>query len=173
MSVRRAVPTDARSLAEVHVASWQSAYRGLLPDALLSGLSVTRREESWQRLLTDPEQPTWAYEQEGRVVAFASIGPCRDADKDPSTVAELMTMYTLPEVWGQGVGRALWAVVLEHLGATTYREITLWVLTDNARARRFYERAGFRPDGTTRTETRSGGVLLFETRYARAPRRNG
>ena len=100
------------------------------------------------------------------MVGFASYGKCRDADKDPDTVAELMTIYALPEVWGQGVGRALWQAVLAAMLEQKYREVTLWVLEGNDRALRFYKAAGFRLDGTRKTEEWRG-VTLRERRLTR------
>jgi len=46
--IRSATVEDAIGIAEAHVASWQTAYRGLLPQALLDGLSVERRTTQWQ-----------------------------------------------------------------------------------------------------------------------------
>jgi hypothetical protein len=54
--IRRATINDARAIAEVHVKSWQVAYRGLLPEDFLQNLSVERREEQWRRALQNPEQ---------------------------------------------------------------------------------------------------------------------
>ena len=62
----------------------------------------------WQRILQDASQETLVYGNSGEVVAFTNFGPCRDEDKDPETVAELMTIYALPSVWGRGVGKSLW-----------------------------------------------------------------
>jgi RimJ/RimL family protein N-acetyltransferase len=45
----------------------------------------------------------------------------------------------------------------------------LWVLADNARARRFYDKGGFAPDGATQEEEYDG-TLLTEVRYARDTR---
>jgi RimJ/RimL family protein N-acetyltransferase len=56
--------------------------------------------------------------------------------------------------------------VLARSAAAGYSSITLWVLRDNERARRFYERAGFAPDGATHVLTALAGVL--ELRYHRA-----
>lgn len=42
----------------------------------------------------------------------------------------------------------------------------LWVLKHNARARRFYERAGFAPDGAEEAEE-IAGARVPEVRYAR------
>ena len=80
-------------------------------------------------------------------------------------VGELYALYVAPAWWSTGTGRALMGHVLTALGADGYPRAILWVLADNARARRFYERAGFTPDGSTNVITGLGGVL--ELRYAR------
>jgi ribosomal protein S18 acetylase RimI-like enzyme len=80
-------------------------------------------------------------------------------------VGELYALYVSPAWWSAGVGRALMSSVLAALEAERYRRVVLWVLADNARARRFYDRAGFAPDGGTNILTGLGGVL--EVRYSR------
>ncbi len=80
-------------------------------------------------------------------------------------VGELYALYVTPAWWSAGVGRALMGSVLSALEDGGYRRVALWVLADNARARRFYERAGFAADGGTNTLTGLGGVL--EVRYSR------
>jgi ribosomal protein S18 acetylase RimI-like enzyme len=77
----------------------------------------------------------------------------------------LYALYLLPAWWSAGVGRALMVSVLDALRGDRYRRVVLWVLADNARARRFYERAGFTVDGGTNILSGLGGVL--EVRYAR------
>ena len=54
VEVRQAIDGDAQAIAEVHVASWQGAYRGLLPDALLDGQSVERRAQWWTQAIANP-----------------------------------------------------------------------------------------------------------------------
>jgi hypothetical protein len=58
--VRAARPEDARSVAEVHVASWRHAYRGLLPDDYLERLSVDDREAMWLGSFGDPDPKSGA-----------------------------------------------------------------------------------------------------------------
>ena len=50
--LRRAGVADAPAIAAITVRAWQGAYRGLISDAILDGLSVERRTAEWQRLLT-------------------------------------------------------------------------------------------------------------------------
>jgi ribosomal protein S18 acetylase RimI-like enzyme len=145
--IRRATAADARGVAEVHVASWRHAYRGLLPDGFLDRLSVERREASWREAFRDRGAGVFVAEEEGRVIGFASFGPSRDADAGPE-VGEIPAIYVDPSVVGAGVGRALLDAAIEALREAGYRRATLWVLEANAHARRFYERAGWRWDGT-------------------------
>ncbi len=74
-------------------------------------------------------------------------------------------IYLAQEAAGRGIGRALLAHAVNDLRARRFTRATLWVLGTNARARRFYEAAGWRADGATKVETRDGAALR-EVRYA-------
>jgi len=94
----------------------------------------------------------------------AAAGPLTPAGRT-GEAGELYALYLLPAWWSAGVGRALMTSVLDSMRGDRYRRVVLWVLADNARARRFYERAGFTLDGGTNVLTGLGGVL--EVRYTR------
>jgi ribosomal protein S18 acetylase RimI-like enzyme len=146
------------------VLSWQWAYRGLLPDDYLDRLSIERGAEvHTRRLTTETEGRTWVAEQEGQVLGFAITGPSRDPDASPRT-AQIMAIYLRPEATGQGIARALFVHAVLDLWQRGYEQATLWVLENNVRARRFYEKAGWVTDGTTKTEEWAG-VSLHEVRY--------
>jgi ribosomal protein S18 acetylase RimI-like enzyme len=72
-------------------------------------------------------------------------------------MAELYAIYLDQAVVGRGIGRALLAQALADLRRRGYQSAMLWVLATNARARRFYEAAGWRADGVTRTEHHPSG----------------
>ncbi|MFE1902096.1 GNAT family N-acetyltransferase [Streptomyces gardneri] len=189
-SIREATPEDAAALAGVHVRSWQAAYRDLLPGPYLDSLDPEERAAVWRDRLTAPDRPTvlLATEADGRVVAFSCLrawpgeeseasGASHASDDpdgtdgtdalDPTTTAELAALYALPEVWGTGVGRSLLAASTEVLVTAGFRTAVLWVFTGNARGRRFYEAAGWRPDGRAVHDV-TGGRELEELRYRRA-----
>lgn len=153
MTVRKAVLTDAGAIASVHVRSWQSAYRGQIPDSVLDGLSVEARTSLWESVI--PRGGVWVGLVDGAVVGFASAGPSRDAD----TAYELYAIYALESAWGTGLGSSLATAALEGQS-----DVVVWVLDTNSRAISFYERLGFRPDGGVRTET-MGLATLNEIRY--------
>ena len=156
MTVRLAVAADAPAVASVHVRSWQNAYRGLIPDSVLDNLSVEARTASWERGISSGT--VWVGLVDDEIAGFAAAGPSRDADAP----FELYAIYLLPSAWGTGLGLALAQAALAG-----QQDVIVWVLEDNKRARRFYERLGFRVDGTTKTQT-VGSAVLSEIRYRTA-----
>ncbi|MEV0072452.1 GNAT family N-acetyltransferase [Amycolatopsis sp. NPDC050768] len=171
-TVRPAVVADAPGIARVHVGSWQAAYAGLLPADFLAGLSASRRETFWAESLSAqaPRHTVLVAETpDGTIAGFAASRPSRDDDATPDT-GELASIYLLPEFWSQGYGRALHSHALTAL-ATDFRTATLWVLAGNTRARTFYERTGWTPDGRTKVDSLANGtVTIDEVRYRTSPR---
>lgn len=165
--LRRAHEADARGIAEVHVHTWQQAYRDLLPIAYLGSLSVEARERYWATELAvlPAERRPWLAEAAGEVVGFASSGPSRDEGMAPS-VGEIYTLYVLPDCWARGVGRSLLDHAVRDLLEHGYDPVTLWVLEANERARRFYELAGWATDGARKID-HIGDEQVNEVRYRR------
>ena len=153
-------------MASVHVASWRAAYRGLLPGAYLADLSVEERTGLWSGILTDPSPGHVAVvELGGHIAGFAHVGPSGDDDALVAT-GEVYTIYLRPDVWGQGHGRALMETVLERLRVDGYTTVTLWMLSTNDRARRFYLRQGWSERPGERTQE-FGGQVVTDHRLGR------
>jgi GNAT superfamily N-acetyltransferase len=144
----------------VHVRTWQAAYRDVLPVDRLDALTVGQRVPLWERLLSNPEQATFVAEDEERIVAFANVGRSREPDAE----GELYAIYALPEAWGGGSAPALMTAALDALREAGHADAVLWVLEENPRARRFYEREGWTLDGA-RKEEQFLGVDVAEVRY--------
>ena len=143
--IRVAAVGDARAIAEVQVAGWHAAYRGLVPDARLDAFTVEVRVPAWARHIAGGSRArTTVCERAGRVVGFISVGPSRDADG----WGEIWALYVLPETWGTGAGRALLAEGMAWLAARDLRRVMLQVLDGNTRAIRFYRAAGFELTGS-------------------------
>jgi ribosomal protein S18 acetylase RimI-like enzyme len=153
LRIREGEPGDAGAIAEIHVRAWQAAYRGQLTDEYLDGLKVEDRLEQHRRTLQEPmsDWRTWVAEDERDLAGFAVTGPSQDADADPKT-AEVYAIYLRPDRIGSGVGRELFAHAVHDLRTRGFRTATLWVLETNERTRRFYEIAGWKPDGTVTSE---------------------
>lgn len=167
MLIRAATTDDLLDLAKVHLVSCQAAYREVLPADVLNALSVDDFLEAWRHLLEGHGYRNLLGELEGRVVGFVSFGPARDPDVTPQTTAEIYGMYLHPSAWARGFGRALWHESLKTTLADGYREVVLWVLADNARARRFYEVAGFHHHAADQRPAPRFGVGFNELRYRR------
>ncbi|MCX4403261.1 GNAT family N-acetyltransferase [Streptomyces sp. NPDC059837] len=91
-----------------------------------------------------------------------------DPSQETPDIAEIGTLYALPEVWGTGTGKQLMLATLTTLGQADDTQATLWVLEDNERAWRFYEAAGRRADGAAVEDT-TGGASLNKLRYSSRP----
>lgn len=164
--IRPAVVDDAEQIARVHVASWRQAYAGVVEQDYLEGLDVTRRAQWWRDQLSGAKHrgtSVWVAELGEHVLGFASLGPSVDEDADRTTL-QIYTIYLEPESWGRGIARDLMRTILAAVPAGS--AVTLWVLAANERARHFYRRNGFTPDGVERLEP-IGGQELAEIRYRR------
>lgn len=163
MNVRRATPTDARGIAAIHVQSWRSAYRGIVPEEYLQSLSVEHRERMWRNALEGAGPETWVVEQDGAVRGWMSVAASRDSDATPST-GEVWAIYVHPAHWRRGVGQLLWHKAEEQLKHAGFTEVTLWVFKDNAPALAFYRSNGFVAEHGTEKTIQLGGADLIEVR---------
>ena len=166
ISIRTATPADAQAISRVHVASWQEAYSGIVPIDYLTALDPGEREQRWaEQLRNGPRDGvrTWVADDGSTVLGFASVGPARDEDAERGQ-EEIYAIYLDPAMWGKGLARDLMRTVLADVTAAT--PLSLWVLADNDRARHFYRRHGFTPDGAERLDE-IGGAQLLEVRYRR------
>ena len=189
--IRTGSAADAAQVAAVQREGWFAAYEGIIPTEIIDRATApddgarvrqTFRTRPWQHMLVavaaDLATPGSTGEQAASgIVGYASFGPETDVQSAPwphplttdgedGSVAELYALYVHPAWWETGTGRLLMEQVLARTSAAGYQSITLWVLRDNRRARRFYERAGFAPDGATNVLVRLGGVT--ELRYRRS-----
>jgi ribosomal protein S18 acetylase RimI-like enzyme len=160
LEVRRARPGDAAAIAEVHARTWQATYEHVFGAERLAARVPDLAH--WTRILANERVEVNVAEAGGRIVAFVSVGPSRDDDAE----GELYAIYALPEAWGTGAGAALMQAGLDAMRAAGYRDAVLYVLDDNPRARRFYEREGWALDGGTKSEELLG-VQVTEVRYRR------
>ena len=168
MRIRGATPGDAAGIASVQVRSWQAAYRDLMPDQVLDGLSVERRTEVWRSVVGAGRagEAVLVLEGDAGVEGFAHVCAGRDPDVDIGT-GEVSSIYLLPAAWGKGRGRELMEAAVRRLSADGYHTAILWVLVTNDRARRFYSAAGWSCDGAEKSEVVGGTASITETRYRR------
>ena len=166
LHIRLAQVEDAAGIANVHVKTWQHAYRGQIPDTYLDTMSQAQRTARWrERLASANEQERiLVAEMDGKIVGFCGVGRSRDVDAD-ERVGELYAIYIDAQNMNHGVGSALLKIGQAYLAEQGYLRATLWVMESNTRARRYYERKGWTPDGATRSEA-IANTLVPEMRYA-------
>ncbi|WP_232792290.1 GNAT family N-acetyltransferase [Actinacidiphila yeochonensis] len=166
--VRAMVEADVRAVAGLRVAGWRWAYAGIVPQPYLDAMDVEVDAAERREMLVrgaGRAHNLVAEDAVGEVVGWAAFGPYR-GEPAGGPLAELYTLYVLPARVGTGVGRALTAEVLRRAAALGCSRLALWVVAENARARRFYAAAGFAPDGTAAVEL-YGGAPVTEVRYVR------
>jgi ribosomal protein S18 acetylase RimI-like enzyme len=163
-TVRAALPADADAIAIAHVAAWREAYRGLLPDAVLAGLSVASRSEQWRQTLTRAPATHSVFVVEtgtDGILGFVSGGPRRA--QGLAGDAEVYALYVRAAAQRQGLGRQLMHALAVTLRESGFHSLGLWVLRENAAARGFYARLGGEPGGERRDI--EAGHAIIETAY--------
>jgi ribosomal protein S18 acetylase RimI-like enzyme len=147
--VREARRGDELAVAEVHIRSWQEAYRDLMPAEFLAALDPAERATRYTFEGGD-EAPTTLVAVEEGVIGFVTFGASRDADA--AGLGEVYALYVDPGRYRAGLGRLLMAEARAALRERGFEAAILWVLDGNERAQRFYEREGWSPDGARREE---------------------
>lgn len=166
--VRRATAADAGRIAEINIAAWRTAYRGLVSGEFLDGMRHDVYRRRWEDGLAGqvPSAAMFlAVGEDEEIRAYAYVSEARAvADRHPSPTGELCAIYADPDWRGTGAGSAVHDAGLAHLTAEGFRRAILWVLVDNTPSRRYYARRGWRCDGITQTV---GLEDLVEVRYSR------
>jgi ribosomal protein S18 acetylase RimI-like enzyme len=164
-NLREGRRADAARIAALHILSWQTAYRGQLPDAFLDGQSLARRTAEWEARVGVGGERLLLLEDNDAVLGFAAFGPSRDPDADPAIVWQLYNLHVLPDRRGGGLGGRLFDAAVAEGRRARRSALTLWVAEGNGPAREFYRRRGMRPDGREQIHRLDTGVALPEVRY--------
>ena len=181
IEIRPASAADEPAITEIRHETWLTAYAQIIDPAVIEQVTAPGgRANAAPR--TDRSSLVAVAPQPRVIVGYASYGPERSVASAASVgsgvnpgaltpaglageTGELYTLYVTPAHWSTGVGRALTDAALDGLRAAGYQRVVLWTLTENARARRFYDKAGFAPDGATNILDGLGSVE--ELRYVR------
>lgn len=166
LTLRHAVADDLMAVGSLHQRSRVAAYSSFLPPEALAAPTPEGMGHYWvQRWQYERDSHLLTVaERDGRLAGFTYVGP--DHLDDPA-LGLLCAIHLEPAEQGHGVGRELMLDALHTLRARGHTRAVLWVLRDNAHARRFYERGGWTPDGQERDE-HFGPVSVPQLRYARA-----
>ena len=164
MQIRPARREDARRIAEIHLASWQTAFRGLMPDDFLDKESIDERQAGWIKNIHDyPGNLMVAVHQEFGITDFICSGQVTEIFKIDGYQGQIFGIHVSPEAKRQGVGTRLMRSAFDRLTSLGCQNAYLWTLEDNKQARNFYEILG----GTeiARHLANFGGKDLVEVAY--------
>ena len=162
--IRQATPGDTAGIARVHVDSWRSSYKGIVPQEILSGLSYDERRKLWDNILNSSQSDTYCFvaeSQRAQIIGFAYGGLNRECS--PNYEGEIYSIYLLQDYQRGGIGRRLLLAVAECLIDGGIGSMLLWVFERNHSARRFYESLGGK--AVRRKKLSIGGARVVEVAY--------
>jgi GNAT superfamily N-acetyltransferase len=142
ITIREASVDDARAIAEVHVATWQTSYTDILPPDVLAGLSAESRAAMWEEGLSQPRGINFLFVAEnaaGEVIGFAGGG--RNNEGSKSYEGEIRVIYILEAYQRIGIGRRLFQTSIARLVDEGITSLLVWAFKDSP-YREFYEKLG-------------------------------
>lgn len=146
---------EVEALADLHLRTWEQTYRHHFPASAWGEEARRNRQTMWRAICAAPraDDRIAVAERDGELIGLAGSGLSQD--EPAPRERQLYFLYLLATEHGSGAGQALFDAVLGTDPAS------LWVLEDNPRARAFYARNGFAPDGARRsTGYATGGIEL-------------
>ncbi|MFE5769429.1 GNAT family N-acetyltransferase [Streptomyces sp. NPDC056485] len=166
--VREMDAADVGAVSAIRVRGWQAAYAGIVPGTYLDAMTVEGDAGRRRELFSRPGRTSRDLVAlgDGGPVGWICFGPCRSGMPGPGRAGEVHALYVAPDLVGRGIGRTLLGEAHARMKDEGFETSALWVLGDNRRARRFYERAGYRADGTVQDDVYDG-ITLTELRYQR------
>lgn len=152
MNVRNAEYKDMKQLGHIMSVSFKTAFSGFITQQTLE---VCAQEGGCTSLL----ERIFREKKMHFLIGEESAMLCW---QEGESGVEIVAIHSLPETWGTGLGHAMLTEALYQIGE---KSVFLWAFKENHRARRFYEKHGFRWDGTERVSEFDGAV---EVRYVKA-----
>ena len=141
--IRKAIPGDEQVLAYIQTESWKTAFAGILsPEELVRCTNLEKAEQMYHSILRR-EGCNMAIElvnDQPHCIAAWGTNRCDLGD----AVGELICIHSLQGRWRKGYGSEMMKYVLDDLRQAQYKSVILWVFEANTRARRFYEKHGFK-----------------------------
>lgn len=124
-------------ISNIYESSWKYAYKGIIPQSYLDSIPAGQ----WAGNINKADRNSLVLTENGKIVGTASF--CRSRWEEYSEYGEIVSIYFLPDYIGKGYGRPLLSKCIDELRQSGFSKVLLWVLEDNHRARRFYEKNVF------------------------------
>ena len=152
--VRAAEANDVDAVTEVHARA-RASYYGSIQDA----------SHEWRPIFAEAvdanQMALWVALDDADVAGLALTAATRYDDLDSAAVGQVYQLDVDPHRWSVGIGSRLLGVALDDLRRRGFRESCLEVRSNNQRARKFYTRHGWRPDGFSRSGAEGTDYLRY------------
>ncbi|WP_057914256.1 GNAT family N-acetyltransferase [Peribacillus muralis] len=140
MLIREATVADAQAIATVHVDSWRTTYKNIIPNDFLDKLSYEKRKALWIENISKEGNHIYVKENgDGSIVGFISGG--KRATNQVAHSGDVTSIYILEEFQGMGIGKKLLTKLFLKFEELSYHSIFVEVLEGN-KSRFFYEAFG-------------------------------
>lgn len=155
--------STADELGFIHAQSWQQAYKGIISDEYLARITPQKQAELFAKIVNSGMADYFIFRVNGESAGMAAL--CKDREEVDEKYGEISAIYFLSQFWGHDYTHQAMRFCLERLRENGCQIITIWVLQDNIRARKFYEKFGFAVDAKKEINI---GEPLIEVRYRKA-----
>lgn len=161
--IRYAQKDDAGTIALINSKSFQQAFQGIIPDDFLKEkFSYEKLKERLNNELNEGTATSCIMYKDDIPVGMLTFAKDDHKERDSSEI-DIWRIYLLPEYWGQNLGIELIHWSTAALNGKGYKKVALWVVEENVRARKFYEKVGFIHEGEIRII--NPGREITEYRY--------
>ena len=122
---------DLSKISHIYEESWKYAYKNIIPQTFLDSIPCG----NWIPHLKDPEMNILVMLDNGKFIGVSTY--CRSRFSDFQDFGEIVSIYLLPEYMDKGIGKQLLDKTISELSNLNFKNIFLWVLEENIRARKF------------------------------------
>ncbi|MFD0717696.1 GNAT family N-acetyltransferase [Paenibacillus sp. GCM10027626] len=162
IEIRWAQLEDTRDLGFVHSESYRKAYKEIIPDEYLEQYTPVVRERYFYNTLVQGTEQIAVILVDNKIVGCMLLKACNDDDLQDDS-GEISAIYLLQNYIGMGLGKQFLNWGLEKLKELGFGSVVLWVLKENKRAIRFYERQEFVYDEKERLIFRGMNLLQLRS----------
>lgn len=148
ITIRLATPYDAPKMAEIHMKSWEIAYKDIIPIDFINEKNSTRHS-LYKRVITEENMNSYIILDGDKEVGIFKIADPQDNDLGDDFY-ELHYIYLHPDYFRLGIGTKVMEFVCDKVRCLNKKAISCWVLADNVNSIQFYDKCGFIPDGASK-----------------------
>lgn len=144
--IRQAKTSDLKAIADIHVNSFLTAYRGIVPESFLASLNINDRIRGWHSTLNKyPMNLTVAEASDGKIQGFCCAGPVIDVERNSPFEFEVYGLHVRPAHQRVGIGtQLLKQAFIRALRTESLNSAIVWTFPELKGAKNFYEHHGGR-----------------------------